>query len=302
MAPIPPFAHAADAIGALAEGHRIADLLHRQTAILVLPGHADGLRPLFRDVGFRREALAAHDPALAGTLADPFLDRHFATRLGARLLEAVLDGQAAFGWRPDGPPLHVSLTLPLLRSDAFARFAALCRERRLRAGIGIAAMEACADPDAFAAARARLRDDGLALALEGVTPRTLALAAIEALAPDLVKLDWSPGIPDADAGARAALADAVARIGPARLVLRGADTEAALRWGMSAGLRRFAGRHVGAMLAASRLMACPHAAGCTLRQCAARAESASPAGRRLCAAPRHLDDDAPPSWRLASCA
>jgi hypothetical protein len=60
------------------------------------------------------------------------------------------------------------------------------------------------------------------------------------------------------------------------VVLHHAETEAALRWGMAQGLRRFQGRHVDAILAAGRILACPQATGCTVRQCMDRGAAIAP--------------------------
>jgi len=55
------------------------------------------------------------------------------------------------------------------------------------------------------------------------------------------------------------------------------------------GIRLFQGAHVEAMLAATRLLACPHAAGCGLRACTERGRAASALGRVGCARPDLLD-------------
>jgi len=79
------------------------------------------------------------------------------------------------------------------------------------------------------------------------------------------------------------LRDAIARIGPARLVLHRTDTDAAIRWGVANGIRRFQGRQVDAMLGAARMASCPAAAACTPLQCRERAAAAAAAGRAGCA-------------------
>ena len=110
-----------------------------------------------------------------------------------------------------------------------------------------------------------------------------------ALAPDLVKLDWHPTVPE---GART-LDEAVAALGPDRVVLARAETEAALAWGLARGIRRFQGRHVDAMLAAQRIGACSYGRGCTLRQCNERATATGPGGQAGCLNPALLDAAAP---------
>ena len=68
-------------------------------------------------------------------------------------------------------------------------------------------------------------------------------------------------------------------------MLHGADTEAALRWGLAQGIRRFQGGHVDPTLGAERMMACPVAAGCTLQECAERAAATGAVGRSSVAVP-----------------
>jgi hypothetical protein len=143
--------------------------------------------------------------------------------------------------------------------------------------IEVALVEACGDAAAFGHARGVLADAGLPLVLDGVSYLALLLAQPDALCPDLLKLDWSPVLPDLRSEERQQVAAALARIGPDRVVLHHADTEAALCWGMAQGLRRFQGRHVDAILAAGRILACPLAAGCTVRHCMERAAAVVPA-------------------------
>ena len=72
-----------------------------------------------------------------------------------------------------------------------------------------------------------------------------------------------------------------------------AETEQALTWGLSQGIRRFQGRHVDAMLAAGRIGACAQGGGCTLRQCIERASATGPGGRAGCNNPTLLDAASP---------
>jgi hypothetical protein len=51
---------------------------------------------------------------------------------------------------------------------------------------------------------------------------------------------------------------------------------------MARGIRRFQGRYVDAMLGAARIVSCPAAETCTLRQCIERATATARAGRAGC--------------------
>ena len=150
-------------------------------------------------------------------------------------------------------------------------------------------MEVVADLPGFARATQQLRAAGCSLVLNGVDHGTMLLAALERLEPDWVKLDWSPRLQRLPALDRSELASAMARIGLDRLILGRAETEAALAWGMTAGIRCFQGRYVDTILAAERLKTCSHAAACTMRQCMDRAAATDLAGQAGCFSPALLD-------------
>ena len=282
--------HAIDAIDQVIQHSRISDLMQRQTAVLLLPGSQPRLRPLFREVSFSVAVLEARIAAIGQAHADPFLFGHLAGRLDGRMLDVLREdllanGLLTGGARGAGPTLHLNLTLAGILSDRFAQFAATCRTVGAQVGVEVSLVEACADPEAFITARTRLRMAGLALVLDGVSHHALMLTTPMALEPDLVKLDWSPRLPEAGA----AVEQAVLALGSARVVLHRAETEAALSWGLAHGIRRFQGRHVDAMLAAGRIGACAHGRGCSLRQCIERASATGPGGRAGCSNPTLLD-------------
>ena len=302
-APPPPAAAASplalDALmGALQRAHW-PDITHRQTAALLASGTLAQamLRPLFREVTV---ALAAIDPAAeAGgpVSGDPCLLGQLAPQLDAALLavlsEALGKGGPLDAADPQAAPLHLNLAVPTLLSPAFASFAARCREASRTLGAEVTLEAAGADPTAFARARRLAAEAGCALVLDGVTCHALLLTRPWALRADLVKVAWSPLLPELPPAEQAALAAALRAIGTARLVLYDADDEAAIRWGFAHGIRRFQGRHVEVMLAAARLLSCPSASGCTLRQCVERAAATGPAARQFCRRPDLLDCGAP---------
>lgn len=287
-------AQAIDAIDNVIQHSRISDLMQRQTAVLLLPGGHTRLRPLFREITFSVAVLEARIAAVGQTSADPFLFRHLASRLDGRMLDVLrqdlqVNGPLTAGARDLGPTLHLNLTLSGVLSDRFAHFAATCRAVGAQVGVEISLVEACGDPEAFVTARTRLRLAGLALVLDSVSHHALMLTTPMVLEPDLVKLDWSPRLPEAGS----ALERAVAGLGGARVVLHRAETEEALSWGLAHGIRRFQGRHVDAMLAAGRIGACGYGTGCTLRQCVERASATGPGGRAGCNNPTLLDAASP---------
>ncbi len=309
----PPDEPRMDGLAVLAAAPGFAELVERQTAALIVRaagGRQPRLRPLFRELGFRLPALAARFAPARDARADPFLFRHLAFHLDQRmlaLLEATLPAadlsQGSSYERaneplwtrgaPSGLALHLNLTLGTVLGPVFDRFAAICRALGVSLGVEIALIEAAADAESFAHARATLGQAGFRLVLDGVSHLALPLCRPEALAPDLLKLEWSERLAALGAAEDRAFAASLAAIGPERVVLQRADAENAVLWGLAHGITRFQGRHVDVMLGAARMASCPGAAGCTLGQCAERAGAATAAGRRACRNLALLDAAAP---------
>jgi hypothetical protein len=235
--------------------------------------------------------LLARVPGAAALTGDPWLRHHLDAALDAGLVRLVARARGGAGALDPSPragvaPLLLRLGPAAVLAPGFAEVAGP------GVRVAMAAAVACAWPDGFAAARARLAAAGMGLMLD-LDPHALVAARPEALGAEWLRFGWAPGLARLPAAAQEALAGAVARIGPGRVVMAGAEDEAAIRWGRGIGLALFEGRHVEAMLAATRLLVCPYAAGCGLRACAGRATAALPAGRAGCADPALLDRGVP---------
>lgn len=257
---------AASAVQSVLESAPLERLLRRQAGVRIAAGLID---PVFEELTLDFTALEQQTGAPVPAQSDRALDRHLAAVLDQRLPQA-----------PHGPlRLHVNLTL--------AGAAAI--GPMPQAGIELQVMEALADVPRFLALATRLRDAGHLVVLDGVDMAALLLLAPACWPVDLLKLDWSPrlqALPPRDDRHMRRQLDAM---GPGRIVLHRAETEAALAWGLRRGISLFQGRAVDAMSAAARMPRCGHAAHCSLGQCLARAASIGPSGRAGCAAPRLLD-------------
>lgn len=272
-----------------------ADLMHRQTAVILRPGNAQPIAPIFREVAISTAVLEARAAATGQAQTDPFLFSHLSVRLDRRMLAALSADIPARGPLTAGlqtTALHVNLTLAGILSDAFVAFAAACQRPiadGLRVAIEISFAEVFGDVSAFTLARERLRLARMLVVLDGVTHHGLLLSNPAVLDPHLVKLNWHPALRDCSTELRPLLQ----KLGMSRIVLHRAESEAALAWGMSHGILRYQGRYVDQMLAAERLRGCTAAAGCNLRQCNERAAASSPVLRSACANLPLLDVGAP---------
>ena len=248
--------------------------------------HADGpARP-----GPRSTPLRRHTAVLAGNELTPcYLEistGHPNARLEAADLPELLAQLTTWIHLRPNPALHVALSQQALRTSAFADFADDAAAVGLKLGASVPLLSAVADPEGWRAAAAAARHAGAALVVDGVTHGALSLIDPGALGPDLIKLTWSPEMIEGGPN----LVQSVRQTGPDRIVLDGADTETAIKWGLIHGIRRFQGRHVDVMLATGRMAACFAADACTVRQCADRAHATSPAGRTGCRNPAQLGE------------
>lgn len=279
-APAAPPAPAPAGIEALADAASLPALLRRDGVLHIAPG-------LPRRLALMRLRLppAALAPALGAAAEDPDLAGHARDRLRARLPALLADPAARAAMLGQGAPVPLLIDLPVaLLPDpppgegdppgAPALIAALSLREALTEGL--------------AARRAALHHAGWGLAVRGLDAAALALLAPEALPADLLLLRWSSAL-----AGRAATA-ALRRVDPARLVLLGCDGTEALEWGLALGVARFAGPWVAALMAATRMGACAHAAGCTRAQCMARGAAATAEGRAGCADPMLLGALVPP--------
>ena len=271
-------------------------LLQQRTAVQLRPGRglklAGQIIPLFRDILFNETVLPAAAPT--GLCLDPFILRHMAGLLHARILATVTEDLRRSGalTRPallQPMPFHLALSPDAVLSPAFARLGAQAATRKLTFGVEFSAMEIANDPQISGAARKMLRQTGFRMVLGGIDHAALVLLRLDEIAPDLVKLDWSPRLADGPADQVARAAAAIRAIGPQRVVLCRVDGEAALLWGHGHGITAFQGPYMDAVQAASRIAACPAARACSLRLCVNRALAVHPAERSGCGSPGLLD-------------
>jgi EAL domain-containing protein (putative c-di-GMP-specific phosphodiesterase class I) len=275
----------------------VPDLLAQQSAIHLQPGRhlplTARLAPLYRKLTLVHGALPGQREA-AQALSDPYLLRHFAAGLDARVLVHLQQdlehgGQLTRAALRQKLRLHLNLTLQGIVSPDFARLVESARHTGARFGVEVSMTEAAADLAMMEYASRLLDMAGFPLIVDDLDHVGLTMTCPEKLQPALVKLTWSPRLADAPAAIKTAIQAAISRIGPERLVLQHAESEAALVWGQAHGIMRFQGFYLDAVQAAARIAGCHSARACTLRQCITRAASLSPALRVGCGNPGLLD-------------
>lgn len=190
------------------------------------------------------------DPAGLGDDLDLF--DHARRVLARRLLAALADpglragliGPIAGRMAAAAPPqLHLDLPDGATAAVAAEEDGPAPEPDAASAPVAVLPLSEAAAPELLAARRRMLHRRGWRLALTGLSAGNLVLlAAPEALPTDLLRLRWSAEL------AEPALASALDRMDPARLVLTGCHRPAALAWGRARGIARFEGAEAEALL------------------------------------------------------
>lgn len=233
-------------------------------------------------LGVSNVALAA---AMGGMGGDADLLRHARDRLARRLLTTLADEGSRRTLLGAGASQRVLVELsPAALPAADESEETTVPQRNAEAPRMLAALplSVAADPALLARRRAALAARGWGLALRGLTHEALGWIAPETLQADLLMLRWSPAL------IRRSVVTALRRLDPDRIALIGCESEEALQWGLSRGIRHYGGSGPELVLTAARMAACPDRSGCTRRQCLRRAASATAAGRDGCTQPALL--------------
>jgi hypothetical protein len=172
--------------------------------------------------------------------AAPWLFRRLTRTLDHRMMALLSAPQELHRAGPFGLALNIASLL----SPAFLRFdAALPARLRGHVVIALRPDDLLADPPAFIFARGFAQARGYRLLLAGITTATAGAFPPEAIGIDHVQLAWQPGL--------ATGSPALLGLPPARIVLAGTDTTAALDWARAQGipwvsgaLARQEGKHV----------------------------------------------------------
>lgn len=227
----------------------LSNMLRQQTICALAPEGPP--KPIFREIyvsipDLRDAVMPRRDIA-----ADPWLFQHLTQMLDKRVLSLLRrndDRVIAYSY-------SLNLNISTLLSQSFTAFDQSLRTRaRGTIVIELQKVDVFADLGAFVFARDYLRERGYRTCIDGVTALTLPFIDRERLGLDLVKLFWSPDMADTHRSERLdELRAALERAGKTRVILARCDSEEAVQFGLSVGLRLFQGRHIDRLLNAGLL-------------------------------------------------
>ena len=222
----------------------LANVMRRQSICAILGDETP--KPVFREIYISIPDLRDSVMPKRDIASDRWLFQHLTQHLDRRVLAMLRknDDQAI------AHSYSLNLNISTLLSQEFHQF-----DQSLRSGargsivIELQKMDIFADLGAYIFARDFLKERGYRVCLDGVSAVTLAYIERERLGLDLVKMFWSPDMADPLRTERTtAFRDAIDRTGRSRVILARCDSEDAVAFGQSVGLRLFQGRHIDRLL------------------------------------------------------
>jgi hypothetical protein len=229
----------------------LSNVLRRQPICAILPDEPPS--PIFREIYISIPDL--RDAILPGCEldADRWLFQYLTQELDKRVLALLRKNDD----RSIAHSYSLNLNLATLLAPEFLAF-----DQHLPAGargsivIELQKADIFADIGAFLFARDFAKERGYRLCLDAVSGPALAFIDREQLDLDLVKLFWHPDLADTQHSAGvAAFRDGLDRIGKKRVILARCDSEEAVQFGLSLGLRLFQGRHIDRLVSAGTVAA-----------------------------------------------
>ncbi len=274
------------AVGVLQET-RVLDMVRRQPVIHVPEGGsvASGIFQEFYFAIAEVQKAVAPDVAVTG---DRWLFQHLSRELDRRMLAEVAGLELAH-WPPE---LSLNLNLANVDTQPFERAVERLRRAGTRLAVEFQVMDIFADLDLWFRMRDSLQAAGHRVVLDGLNAMSLGFVDVGLLAPDRVKMTWSPELARVMGSRESELRQGLEAVGLERVVLARCDSEAAIRWGQQEGLGLFQGQYVDAMMAAVTKAQCGRDCACSFKDVIRRRGVVSPDRRRKCNNP-DLHDSIP---------
>jgi EAL domain-containing protein (putative c-di-GMP-specific phosphodiesterase class I) len=224
---------------------RMSDFIRKQPAIQVEPGGKGAI--LFREHYVSISELGRRIAPGVDLTASRWLFQYMTETLDRRMLAVI--GRRDFGHLQR--PLSLNLNVSTVLSPDFHAFDRRVGGRADKVIVELQKIDIFSDMGAYAYARDWLQEKGYRVLIDGLNPLSLQFFDPGLLAADFVKVNWGAEfVVGLGAGRLAEMRDLVRNLGRERVILGRAESEEALKWGLTLGIRRFQGRLVDRLVAA----------------------------------------------------
>lgn len=223
---------------------RIADLVREQSAVII---GADGTeRILFNEcyvsIG---ELQRRHAPGF-NLISNLWLFQHLTETIDSRLLAFL--SRTDIGTREQN--ISVNLNTSTVLSSVFQAFDQAIGAAAEKVTVEFQLVDIFADLDRYTDARDWLRERGYLVLIDGLNPMSIRYFDASLLVPNFVKLSWGDEFSGGGSIEDSAeMMEIVERIGAKRLILARTDSEDALTWALTHGIRRFQGYFIDKLVA-----------------------------------------------------
>lgn len=214
----------------------IGELLREQPAVIV---GADGTE----DILFQEQFVSISDlqrrlaPGF-NLVSNPWLFQHLTETIDKRVLAAI--GRA--GMDAGAGSISVNLNVKSVLSKDFQRFDDALTAHSGQIVIELQQIDVFSDIENFTLARNWLRDRGCRVLLDGLNPLALQYFNPGLLDADYYKVAWGTEFVEAETTEIHTETGAlVEKVGPERFILGRTDSEEAMSWALTLGIRRFQG-------------------------------------------------------------
>jgi EAL domain-containing protein (putative c-di-GMP-specific phosphodiesterase class I) len=215
---------------------RIADIMREQPAIVI--GTEGTEEILFMEKFVSVAELQKQAAPEYNLLSDTWMFQHLTETIDKRVLAALARQDFA------GMPYDISINLNIktVMSREFQTLDEVVAERTGRIVVELQQIDVFSDISAFYSARDWLRDRGYRVLIDGLNPMSLQYYNPGLLNADYYKVAWTNSFVDVESAQEHAETGAlVDSIGAERFILGRTDSEAAVRWALTLGVRRFQG-------------------------------------------------------------
>lgn len=222
----------------------ITNMICEQAAAII---GADGTeRILFRENYVSIGDLQARFAPEFNLASNIWLFQHLTETIDRHLLAALTRENAT--QRSDD--ISINLNISTVLSSTFQNFDRRVGNDTKKLVIELQQVDVFADLGSYIYARDWLHDRGYRVLVDGLSPRSLRYFNPGMLAPDYVKVGWGPELSDdGTTKEMAKMNEIIESIGANRFILARTDSEAAVKWALALGIRRFQGFFIDNLLA-----------------------------------------------------
>jgi EAL domain-containing protein (putative c-di-GMP-specific phosphodiesterase class I) len=217
----------------------IDDLIREQTAVVVHSGGKGDV--MFREQFVNMAGLQKRVAPDINLFGSHWLFQYLTETIDRRLLNVI--SRQDFEFLAD--PISLNLNISTVLGREFQHFHQKVAGHSGKVVIELQLIDVFSEMSAFADARDMLQENGYRVLIDGLSPLSLQFFDPALLESDLVKINWGQEFKNEESEQRVNdMRQVVKNVGKDNVILGRVDSEDAIMWALSLGIRRFQGFYV----------------------------------------------------------